>query len=332
VTRNPQASPQPSGREKCHFDVILAEGFVLIEVAAVVDAIRIANRVNGTEVFSWTYRSARGGPVGCRCGAAIETESFSPDARADYVFVVGNSDTNSPAFSTGGLVRNYTYRGAQVFLLAEAASRYLKEKGGEAGGLATHWENSVVLRERMELFDAGAAIASEDGPVVTCAGMGSTMDVVLAVIGRHVPSATLMTVANIFLHERIRDFSTRQPFEGTTGASTGDTDLDRAVKIMQAHIEDPVPIGDLVRELGISSRTLERKFRIYLGTTPKTYYRRLRLARANNLLLNTSMSVQEVGLATGFAGGLSLLYKQFYGVTPLQMRMRRRGGDKSDQG
>ena len=38
----------------------------------------------------------------------------------------------------------------------------------------------------------------------------------------------------------------------------------------------------------------------------------MRLAKANNLLLNTTMSVREIGLACGFPNGFSSVYKSVY--------------------
>ncbi|MEL7253345.1 MAG: helix-turn-helix domain-containing protein [Pseudomonadota bacterium] len=308
------------------FDVVVATGFVLIELAAVVDALRIANRVTARPLFEWTYRSHHGSVIESKSRAMVETERFEDRPGADYLFAIGNSNQDEPSLSLGPVIDRYTHRGAQVFLLAEAASRYIRERGDGAQGLSTHWENSAIFRERMEAFDADNALASRDGRVVTCAGMGSTLDVVLSVMGQHMPSAELMTVANIFLHDKIRDFGTRQPFGGTAGTATGDAELNRAIEIMQDNIEDPVPIAELVGMVGISSRSLERKFRSYLGTTPNTYYRQLRLAQANNLLLNTTLSVREVGLACGFSEGFSVLYKKFFGITPLEMRHRRKAG------
>lgn len=307
-----------------HVDVLVADGFVLTEVAGVVDAIRIANRVSAYPPFSWTYRSAKGGYIESRCEAFVKTETYVDRPDADYAFVIGNSDPENPALSVGSQINRYTSRGAQVFLLAEAASRYIKERGDEAGHLATHWENSDILREKLGLFDADNTIATEDGQVVTCAGMGSTVDVTLAVMRRHISSANLMTVANILLHEKIRDFSTRQPSGGARSSGSGDRELDQCLQIMQANIEEPVPISELVAVLGISSRSLERKFRTHLDTTPNTYYRELRMARANNLLLNTNMSVREVGLASGFPSGFSGLYRSFFGITPFALRKQRR--------
>lgn len=314
----------PLGLQRWHVDILVADGFVLTEVAGIVDAIRIANRVAAFPPFSWTYRSAQGGPVTSSSDACVQTECFSTKPKANYAFVIGNADPQSPALTVGSQIDCYTFRGAQVFLLAEAASRYIKERGREGTRMSTHWENSDILREGSSLFDADNAIATEDGLVVTCAGMGATVDVMLAVIRRHVSSANLMTVANVLLHEKIRDFSTRQPLGGARSTGSGDRELDQCLQIMQANIEDPVPISELVVALGISSRSLERKFRTHLNTTPNTYYRELRLARANNLLLNTNMSVREVGLACGFPSGFSGLYKGFFGVTPFALRKERR--------
>jgi transcriptional regulator GlxA family with amidase domain len=156
--------------------------------------------------------------------------------------------------------------------------------------------------------------------------MCATFDLVLTVMKEHLTSANLMTIANILLHERIRDFSSRQPNGSARHLGAGDRDLDMCLEIMQANIEDPLPISELVRVLGISSRSLERKFRAHLGTTPNTYYRELRLTRANNLLLNTNMSVGDIGLACGFVSGFSSLYKSFFGMTPAAMRNQRRLG------
>ncbi len=305
-----------------HFDILLAPGYVLLELASLVDVLRIANRVCPTPRFSYSYRSIRGGAVASSSDATVDTEKLSSQPNASYLFVIGNSNPDHPDLSLGRIVSDYTYRGAQVFLLAEAASRYIDEQG--TADLATHWENASFLRERGARFEAKLSIATERGAVVTCAGMGATTDIALAVIGRHISGPTQMTVADIMLHENIRDFASMQPFSGAKNAATGDAKLDQCIKLMQANIEDPLPIHELVDALGLSNRSLERKFKAVFGTTPNGFYREMRLAKANNLLLNTTMSVREIGLACGFPNGFSSVYKSFFGVTPFVMRRKKR--------
>jgi len=305
-----------------HFDILVAPGYVLLELASLVEVLRLANRVCPNPPFAYTYRSLKGGPISSSSDAMIQTERVPTQPKADYLFVIGNADPDHPDLSLGRVVSDYTFRGAKVFLLAEAASRYIDEHGTE--DMATHWENASFLRERGARFDAKLSIATEQGAVVTCAGMEATTDVALAVIGRHISGPAKMTVADIMLHENIRDFSSMQPFSGAQLTATGDAKLDQCIKLMQANIEDPLPIHQIVESLHLSNRSLERKFRTFFGTTPNGFYREMRLAKANNLLLNTTMSVREIGLACGFPNGFSSVYKSFFGVTPFVVRREKR--------
>jgi hypothetical protein len=131
VVRSGPASHDNAKGALCYCDILVTDGFVLTEMAAVSDALRITNRVNATPLFSWTFRSAQGGPVASPSGATVMTEPFSDKARPEYVFAIGNAAANAPALSMGPTIRRYVHSGAQVFLMAEAASRHLKERGGD---------------------------------------------------------------------------------------------------------------------------------------------------------------------------------------------------------
>ena len=305
------------------FDLLLTEGFVLTEYTAVVDQLRLANRVMLRPVFAWRSLSEQGGPVGCLSDALVGTVPFEARPEASYVFVLGNSDPGHPGLSLGRVIDTYVARQARVVLLAEAASRYIEERG--AHGLTTHWENRALLAEQIGLGEANQALATSAGQITTSAGMGSTVDVVLTLMARHIPAATVSTVADILLHDRIRDLGTLQPFGGKTIALTGDRKLDLSIELMQANIEEPLPIAEIVRLVGVSSRSLGRRFRKALNTRPAEYYRALRLNRANNLLLNTTMPVNEIALACGFPSGFTPHYRAHFGLTPQAARRRRKG-------
>ena len=305
-------------------DVIVADGYVLTELAAVVDVLRLANRISNKEVFRWEYRSNNGGPIRSSSDAVVETVSINMRSEADYAFVLGNADANHPALSLPARLSSYTTRQAHVILLSEAASRYIADKRDEGVKHTTHWENRAVLLERDGLFDTKSALAVDSGSVVTCAGMGATVDVTLSIASHHLSSATMMTVADILLHERIRHYNTLQPFAGRAALATGDADLDTCVSLMQDHIEFPLAIAEIADQTGVSKRSLERKFHSVLRTTPNGYYRELRLGKANNLLLNTDMSINEIGLACGFPSGFSSIYKTTFGMTPNAARRKGR--------
>ncbi len=77
--------------------------------------------------------------------------------------------------------------------------------------------------------------------------------------------------------------------------------------MMEANIEEPISPSILARDVGMSTRQLERLFRRYLNRSPKRYYMELRLQKARNLLMQTDMSVINVALACGFASPVAFL-------------------------
>ncbi|WP_039018914.1 GlxA family transcriptional regulator [Halocynthiibacter namhaensis] len=318
----PRASA-PAEHPEWHVDILLTEGFVLTELASVVDVLRIANRVSAHPLFHWHYRSRKGGPVGCLAGLSTDTTPFPSRPTADYAFILGNSDPDCPELSMRATISTYNYRNIKVLLMSEAASRYIAETGEQHSNHTTHWENRALLDERGTPGEGSYALAVDDGKLMTCAGMGSTVDVTLSLLRNHMSAAAVATVSDIMLHEKIRGFSTLQPFGGKALSITGDSDLDQCIELMQNNMEEPLQIGELVALIGISSRSLERKFRHVLGSTPNTYYRELRLNRANTLLLNTSLSVREISLACGFPNGFSSLFRSHFSVTPLARRKSR---------
>lgn len=91
---------------------------------------------------------------------------------------------------------------------------------------------------------------------------------------------------------------------------------------MEENIEFPLSQSDLAKTVGLSTRQLERLFRKYLDRTPTRYYLELRLNRARTLLLQTSMSVLNVALASGFgsASHFSKCYREYFGRTPREER------------
>ncbi len=306
-----------------HFDIILCDGFVLSELSAITDTLRICNRTLAHKAFSWSFHSDGGGIRRNPCGVMVETQDIPQKPDAQFLFVLGNADPDAPGLSLRPMLSRYFYAGTRTYLLAEAAARFIHEDGS-AGHMTTHWENSTLLRERHGYFEAGTQFVCDAGQVVTCAGLEATVDVVLALIGKLISTAAQTTVANILLHDTVRDPGTLQPVNGGAIAHTGDRDLDHCIRLMQENIEDPLPISTLVDDLGISPRSLERRFKTRLGVSPNTFYRKIRMHRANNLLLNTSMCVRDVGLACGFPNGFSTLYKSFFGVTPAALRKARR--------
>src|SRR5690349_5722939 len=57
-------------------------------------------------------------------------------------------------------------------------------------------------------------------------------------------------------------------------------DLVRALAWLRGHLSEPVQLDLLAQVAGVRPRTLETHFKMFLGVTPLSWVRRMRLARA----------------------------------------------------
>jgi len=83
-----------------------------------------------------------------------------------------------------------------------------------------------------------------------------------------------------------------------------------------------VRVADVLKRSDGARRTVELKFRRYLGRSIEDEIRRCRLEAARELLVGTSLSSEEVAHRCGFANAphLSRLFKAHYGLGPKQYR------------
>ncbi len=88
--------------------------------------------------------------------------------------------------------------------------------------------------------------------------------------------------------------------QSTDTLAIDDPDLVRAVAFIRSHATDPIQVRDVLREVAVSRRWLERRFREVLGRGPAAEIRRVRLARAKLLLAETDMPVPQVARLAGF--------------------------------
>ena len=102
-----------------------------------------------------------------------------------------------------------------------------------------------------------------------------------------------------------------------------DSDLDHLRMLFLAHPEHPWKAGDLAAALGMSVRTLERKFKEW-GTTPHQWILRERLLMAQSLLISTTMRIDSIAHAVGFSD-TDLMRRHFlrlFCMTPRQFQLR----------
>ena len=154
--------------------------------------------------------------------------------------------------------------------------------------------------------------------IVSCTGGPAAIDMMLALIGRKHGRDLAAAVSEQFVLGRIRSQSDHQRMEIAGRYGVHNRKTIQIIKLMQEHIEDPLPADDLADMIAVTRRQLERLFSTHLHTTPSHFYTGVRLDRARELLRQTDMGVMAVGVACGFASSshFARAYRARFGLSP----------------
>ncbi len=105
-----------------------------------------------------------------------------------------------------------------------------------------------------------------------------------------------------------------------------DADLAAAVRFIREHGNKAIGVADVLNEVPISRRSLERRFGAIVGHSPWREIRLAQIAHVKKLLIETDMSMPKVAAASAFydAKRLSTIFKEETGVTPTAYRRQFR--------
>jgi LacI family transcriptional regulator len=99
-----------------------------------------------------------------------------------------------------------------------------------------------------------------------------------------------------------------------------------AARFIRRHASEQISIDDILNEVVMSRRNLERRFRRVMRRTLQNEIRRVHLDRAAKLLRETTLAIPEVAEQSGFASlvRFSTVFREQMGITPTGYRRRHR--------
>nr|WP_197439575.1 DNA-binding transcriptional regulator [Calycomorphotria hydatis] len=108
----------------------------------------------------------------------------------------------------------------------------------------------------------------------------------------------------------------------TDTLAVNDPELSRALQFIRRYACDRIQVIDVVEEVNVERRVLERRFQKHLGHSPKAEIIRIQLAKASELLAETSLTNTEVAYRCGFnnASYFMDLFHRKIGKTPGEFR------------
>lgn len=305
-------------------DYLLVDGFSMMAFVAATEPLRIANRIAERPLYGWRVVSETGAPIaasnGMRVLPDISLDQATPAAR----FAVCSGFLNRAPLSEALRRRLCVLGGAGVTLGGIDTGCFALAEAGLLDGhtVTLHWESLPAFRERFPFVHAVESLYELGDQRFSCAGGMAATDMALAELAAEHGAAVADAVAEQLIHERAREPSDRQRHSIVKRLGVHNTALVRAIALMETQREPPLTIDEIARRIGRSPRQLQRLFDAELGTTPRAWYRDLRLDRARALVEETDRPLAEIAVAAGFAAGSSFAraFRQRHGAPPSALR------------
>jgi transcriptional regulator GlxA family with amidase domain len=97
---------------------------------------------------------------------------------------------------------------------------------------------------------------------------------------------------------------------------------------LHRHLAEPVSLADLGAVAALSPSYLVRAFKSYVGVPPHRYLVCIRLERAQELLLSSSLSITQIAHRVGFASASHFItrFQTAFGTTPFRFRRQAQLG------
>jgi transcriptional regulator GlxA family with amidase domain len=293
-------------------------------VASTLDPLRAANRHLGREAFRWRVVTPDGQAAPLTCGIHLPSDgAISAAEGADALIVIAGFQQWMGA--TPPLIREIARMAPRFAAMGgiDAGPWVLARAGLLSGHRATvHWEDLEDFAAAHPDVDVVPDRYTIDRKRFCAGGAAPAADLMLHLIGQRHGPALALQVASSFIT------APRDGAEPQMQRRGNDPRLDprvaHALRLMEAHLDAPLPIPGVAAMIGLSTRRLEGLFTQYLGMTPAAYGLNLRLQAARRMLTDTRHPLAEVALRCGFSSPstLSRAFARAYGMAPGALRRR----------
>ncbi|MGI5131670.1 GlxA family transcriptional regulator [Pseudonocardia sp. CA-107938] len=304
--------------------VVLQPPVAAFEFGTLVEVFGIDRSDDGVPRFDFRVCAEHPGtPLTVGHGAAITAaDPLSAADTADLIALPSSPVTEPPSAAVLDVIRRAEQRGAYVLSVCTGA--YALAAAGVLDGrtVATHWRYAHDLARRYPRVHVEPSILyAQDGVVVSSAGTAAGIDACLHLVRSEHGTAIANRIARRMVVAPHRQGGQKQFIE-RPALRHADPTLQPLLDWITDNLQQPLTVEDMAARAGMSTRTLTRRFSAEIGDSPHGWVTRQRVARAQELLEETRLTVENVAAETGF-GSAPLLRHHFVrtlGITPTVYR------------
>jgi transcriptional regulator GlxA family with amidase domain len=304
------------------------------ELGVVCEVFGLDRSEDGLPVYDFAVCTAEPGKVATHAGFSIEvSEGLDRVATADLVTIPAWSSVDlPPPPAVVEALHAAVARGARILTVCSGV--FLLAASGLVDGrrVTVHWRHAADLHAAFPALEIDCdALYVVDGPIVTSAGTASGIDACLHLVRTEQGAAVANAIARRMVVPPHRTGGQAQYIEAPV---VGVDDRDELAGVLQwsmEHLAEPLGVDDLAARALMSPRTFARRFKDSTGTTPHQWLLEQRLLRAESLLEDTDLAIEQVAEHAGFGGADALRhhFARRRGVGPLAYRRTFRAGAAS---
>ncbi|HEX4250894.1 MAG TPA: helix-turn-helix domain-containing protein [Pseudonocardia sp.] len=273
------------------------------------------------------------------CGATptVRTEAFTLAldwdlaalATADTVILPGCADPAAPVPpEVLDALRRAAAAGTRIASICSGA--FILGATGLLDGLraTTHWMATSAFAARYPTIDVDPDVLYVDnGQFLTSAGAAAGLDLCLHLIRRDHGSAVAADAARLSVMPLEREGGQAQFIVHDRPPTPLGTELEPLLRWLEDNTGTELTLDDIAAHAGMSTRTLNRRFREQTGSTPLQWLHRARIRQAQYLLEATAHPVDRVAAQVGFGSATAFRdrFKRIVGTSPNAYRAAFRG-------
>lgn len=281
-----------------------------------------------TPYFDVAIVTDDGRPVNCTGQVAIEAHGkMETVTHTDLLIipsVISIEDTLARHPTAVPWIRSIYDSGADVAAICTGAF-VLAETGLLDGKTATtHWGVADLFRQRYpRVHLKPERLITESDRIFTSGGSNACFDIALYLVRKYCGDDVARKLAKSFLHDL--DRTSQAPWIAFQNREMhNDKAIRKAQKQLENHYSRPFNFNTLSREIGMSRRTFERRFKAATGDSPLQYLQRIRVEAAKQMLESGDLSFDEIVYAVGYEDGsfFRKVFRQTTGLSPKRYRQK----------
>lgn len=312
-------------QESWHCVFMLTPRFNMMTLTALLEPLRIANYLSPAVIYTFSFCSFDGDTLTSSNGMQQACETPVPKLlRNTTVFLLaswgGENYQNDKLFSW---IRVQHRIGVQICGI-EIGSYIMAQAGLMADRVATtHWSYLRGFQEKFPRVNVVEQLYTETDQIMTCAGGTAGFDLMLHFISKYRGRKLAGEIADQILHHPLRPPESPQRITHGRGVSSLPESVRKAVKIIEDNMEDPKRVTQIAKDVGISQRQLERRFKANFDCSIARFSQLLRLQHARVLLVSTDLGISEIATAAGFhtQSHFNQVFKKCFGRRPSAYRI-----------